>query len=340
MKTKFAILGAGSFGIAMAKLIASNKNFEVTLWSALNDEINELIMNGENKKYLPGVKLSKSEVNLTTNLHEISNSDFIIFAVASSFVRTIARTIKNFLPTNCIIVNLAKGLEETSYKRMSEVISDEIGCENNLVVLSGPSHAEEIAKFVPTTVVAASKNLKAAEIFQKTLSSSIFRIYINNDIIGVELGGALKNILALAIGICDGLRLGENSKAALMTRGIVEIVRLGVALGAKPQTFSGLSGLGDLIATCTSLHSRNRKAGILIGQGKEIETALKEVGMVVEGFNATKVAFNLSQNLKINMPIVKELFKILYKGEDVKKAVNELMNRPVKNENELEKLYF
>lgn len=332
MKTKFTILGAGSFGIALAKLIANNKNFEVSLWSALENEINELKLHGENKKYLPGIKLLKNEINLTTNLEDIQNSDFIIFAVASSFVRKIAKMVNEFLPKNCIIINIAKGLEENSFKRMSQVIFDETGNENNVVALSGPSHAEEIARFIPTTMVAASKNLKTAKFLQKTLSSPVFRIYINEDIVGVELGGALKNIIALAVGICDGLGLGENTKAALMTRGIIEIERLGITLGAKQQTFTGLSGIGDLIVTCTSLHSRNLRTGILIGQGKNSKDALNEIGMVVEGFNATRVAFQLSQKLKVPMPIVSELYRVLYENESAKTAIGKLMNRPVKCE--------
>lgn len=335
---KFTVLGAGSFGIALSKLIASNKNFEVTLWSAVENEISELKLNGENVRYLPGIKFLKNEVNLTTNLKDISSSNFVIFAVASPFIRKVARMVSEFLPKNCIIANIAKGLEGESFKRMSQVISEEIKCDDGLVVLSGPSHAEEIAKFIPTTVVAASENLKAAELLQKTLSSAVFRIYVNSDLIGVELGGALKNIIALAVGICDGLGLGSNTKAALMTRGIAEIGRLGVALGAKSQTFAGLSGVGDLIVTCTSLHSRNKRAGILIGKGESVKTALKEIGMVVEGFNATGVAFKLSNKLKVYMPIVSELYKVLYENKDAKDAINVLMKRPVKHE--YEKLWF
>lgn len=334
MKTKFSVLGAGSFGIALSKLIANNKQFEVNLWSALEEEIYELKLHGENKKYLPGIKLLKNEVNLTTNLNDVYGSDFIIFAVASSFIRKVAKMSKNFIQKNSIIINIAKGLEKNSFKRMSEVIFDEIGHENEFVALSGPSHAEEIARFVPTTMVAASNNLKTAQILQKTLSSKTLRIYINDDIIGVELGGALKNIIALAVGICDGLGIGENAKAALITRGIIEIKRIGTALGAKSQTFAGLSGLGDLIVTCNSMNSRNKRAGVLIGKGKNIKSAIGDVGMVVEGYGATETAFKLAQKLKISTPIINELYAVLYQNENAKVAISNLMNRPIKHEYE------
>lgn len=334
MKTKFSVLGAGSFGIALAKLIASNKQFEVNLWSALEDEIYELKQHGENKKYLPGIKLSENEVNLTTNLNDIHNSDFVIFAVASSFIRKVAKTVKSFLPQNSIIINIAKGLEKNTFKRLSETIIEETDRNDKFVALSGPSHAEEIARFVPTTMVAASNNLEAATILQKTLSSQTLRIYINDDIIGVELGGALKNIIALAVGICDGLKVGENTKAALMTRGIVEIQRIGAALGAKPQTFTGLSGLGDLVVTCNSSNSRNKRAGVLIGKGESVETSINKIGMVVEGYAATETAFHLAKKLKISTPIVDELYAVLYEHESAKKAMVNLMSRALKCEYE------
>lgn len=338
MKTKIAVLGAGSFGIALCRLFSRNKDFEVILWSAIDEEIYELLKFGENKKFLPGIKLDSSEIKLTTDLNEIIDADYVFFAVASAFVRNVTRMVKKFLKNECVVVNISKGLEKNSFKRMSEVIIDELGEDVNFAVLSGPSHAEEIARFVPTTVVVASKNLKLAENLQRVFSSSVFRIYVSDDMVGVELGGALKNTIALAVGICDGLNLGENAKAALMTRGVVEIGRLGVKLGAKSQTFAGLSGIGDLIVTCISCHSRNHKAGFLIGKGFSIKSALNEVKMVVEGYYTTEVAFNLAKKLGVSMPIIAELYEILYCGKNAETAIGRLMTRPVKHE--YEKLWF
>lgn len=338
MKTKFAVLGAGSFGIALCKLLSSNKNFEVVLWSAVESEIADLLENCESKKFLPGIKLSCEEVKLTINLNDISDADVVIFAVASNFVRNVAIRVRSFLKEGCLVVNIAKGLEKNSFLRMSQVILSELGSDKNFVALSGPSHAEELANLVPTTVVAASKNLKVAESLQKILSSSVFRIYVTDDVVGVEIGGALKNPIALAVGICDGLNLGSNTKAALMTRGIAEIGRLGVKLGARSSTFAGLSGVGDLIVTCMSLHSRNKRAGVLIGQGKSVFDALQEVNMVVEGYSTTKVAFELSKKCGIYMPIISELYEVLYSGKNARDVMYNLMTRPVKHE--CEKLWF
>ncbi len=333
MKTKIAILGAGSFGTALAVLISGYDNCEVTLWSAVCSEIEDIKKNKENTKLLPGIVIDTQKIKLSTNISDITNADIVIFAIASIYVRKVASQASSYIKKGAIIINVAKGLEQNSLKRLSEVICDEIP-GHSFVALSGPSHAEEIARAVPTTIVAASIDIGVAEKVQDILNSAILRLYVNEDIIGVELGGALKNIVALASGICDGFKLGDNTKAALMTRGITEIGRLGVKMGAKTQTFAGLSGIGDLIVTCTSMHSRNRRAGILIGQGKTAKEALREVGMTVEGFVATDAAYKLATKNNVSMPITESLYNILYRNENIKYVLKNLMNRPAKHESE------
>lgn len=325
---KVSVLGAGGFGIALA--INSEKcGHEVVVWSAFSEEIDILIRDGEHKKLLPGVKISK-DIKFTTDLEMIRNSDVVIYAIPSKFLRKVARDACEYIDKKSIIVNVGKGLEEGTYKRLSEVLSEE-NPNNSVVIISGPSHAEEVARGLPTTVLAASSDKVAAEYVQKELSNSLFRIYASDDIIGCELGGALKNAIALCAGICDGIGYGDNTKAALMTRGISEIARLGTALGGKLETFFGLSGIGDLIVTCTSMHSRNRRAGILIGEGTFPEEAVKQIG-TVEGYGCAKVAYELSKKANVNMPIIEELYDVLYNGADPKKSVEVLMNRPHKSE--------
>lgn len=333
---KIAVLGAGGFGTSLAALI-SGYNYPLTLWSAVPSEIEDIRLNGENKKFLPGIKLDTDKMKLTTSTEDISDADIIIFAVASVYVRKVAKAVSPYVKKDAILVNVGKGLEEGSLKRLSQVICEEI-TDHAFVALSGPSHAEEIARGIPTTIVAASTDQKAAEEIQDILNSATLRIYVNNDIIGVEIGAALKNIIALAAGICDGLGLGDNSKAALMTRGITEIGRLGVAVGAKTETFAGLSGIGDLIVTCTSMHSRNRRAGILIGKGKTPEEAVKEIGATVEGYFATKTAYCLAKKHNVSMPITEQLYNVLYNGADAKNVSGNLMGRPTRNE--CEELWF
>ncbi len=333
MKTKIAILGAGSFGTAIAKLICSYEKYDVILWSAIEEEIEEIKKNKENIKYLPNVKINTEKIFLTTDNLVLKSADIIIFAVASKYVRNVAKNISRYIQKDVIIVNVAKGLEQASFKRLSQVIYEETNSKR-IVALCGPSHAEEIARFIPTTIVASCKNLKIAEYIQEILNSNSFRVYVNEDIIGVEIAAALKNIIALAVGICDGLGLGDNTKAALMTRGLFEIARLGVYLGAKEKTFLGLAGIGDLVVTCTSEHSRNKKAGFLIGKGVEISKALEKVNMVVEGYYATKAAYEFSNTSNIYMPITKELYEILYRKKDIKMSIASLMNRKTKHEYE------
>ena len=290
MIKNIAIVGAGGFGLAISKLLCSYKKYNLILWSALEEEINNLRKYKENKKLLPNILINTDEIFLTNNIEDLKNSEIIIFAVASNFIRQVAKKIAPNLKKDAIIINASKGLEEKSFKRLSEVIYEETKLEK-IVALSGPSHAEEIAKLMPTTIVAACQNIDLAKEVQKILNSSYFRVYVNEDIIGVEIAAALKNIIAIAVGICEGFKLGDNAKAALITRGLAEITRLGLFLGAKKETFSGLSGIGDLIVTCTSLHSRNKKAGFLIGNGMNIKKALKTVNKTVEGYFATKIVY-------------------------------------------------
>lgn len=329
---KIGILGAGGFGTALAILL-EQYDYDIVLWSAVASEIEDIRSHGENTRLLSGAKINTNRIQLTTELSEVSDADIIIFAVASIYVRSVARQLKGYVSPGAILANVAKGLEQGSLKRLSEVIGEEIpGIP--VAALSGPSHAEEIARGVPTTIVAACLDPLSAKKIQDALNSNTFRIYVNDDVIGVELGGALKNVIALAAGVCDGLGMGDNTKAALMTRGITEIGRLGVAAGAKTQTFAGLSGIGDLIVTCTSMHSRNRRAGILIGKGKTAEQAVEQIGMTVEGYIATRAAQDLARQYHVTMPITEQLYQILYQGADPRQALHNLMGRPARHESE------
>ncbi len=328
---KIAILGAGGFGTALTVLLANRA--EVTLWSAVSSEIEDLFLHHENTRLLPKVPVPVDRIRLTQSLAELSQAEMVIFATASGYVREVAKRLRGHILPDALIANVAKGLEQTTLRRLSQVICEELP-NHPFVALSGPSHAEEIARFLPTTIVAASENPEAAKAVQDTLGSETLRVYVNRDIIGVELGGALKNIIALAAGICDGLGLGDNVKAALMTRGITEIGRLGVAAGASKETFAGLSGIGDLIVTCTSMHSRNRRAGILIGQGMSAERAIEKIGMTVEGYAATKAGYDLARRYRVDMPITEQLYRVLYSASDPKAALANLMSRPSKHEEE------
>jgi len=321
---KISIIGSGSWGTALAVLL-SNNGHNVVLWSRLMEKAQKIARDKENKEYLPGVVLSEN-IKVTYIDEDIKNSDMIVFAVPSKAVRETAKRFFPYIEKNQIIVNVAKGIEEGSLLRLSQVIREIIPfC--GIAVLSGPSHAEEVGKGLVTACVAASEDIEIAEEVQKVFMSPVFRVYTNTDIIGVEIGGALKNLIALAAGISDGVGFGDNSKAALMTRGIVEISRLGVVMGGKAETFSGLSCVGDLIVTCTSKHSRNRMAGMLLGKGKSLADTLKEVHMVVEGVNTAKAAYDLSVKYNVNMPITKEVYDVLFFGQDTKQAVVNLMTR-------------
>lgn len=326
------IIGSGSFGTAVGVLLG-NKDYQVRIWDRKKDLIEEINTRRENKRYLPDVKLPSSLIGEVDIEKTVRNADAIIIAVPSHAVRSICRDLEGIIKDDQVIVSLVKGIENGTYKRMSEII-EEFYPNNPIGVLSGPSHAEEVSRNIPTTVTSSSKSIETAEFIQDLFITPEFRVYTNLDIIGVELGGAVKNIIALAAGISDGLEYGDNTKAALMTRGIAEIARLGVALGAQPLTFAGLSGIGDLIVTCTSMHSRNRRAGILIGKGKTVKEALDEVKMVVEGVKTTKSVYELSNKINIEMPITNELYKILYEGKSARDAVMELMLRDKRHETE------
>ncbi|MDE6678947.1 MAG: NAD(P)-dependent glycerol-3-phosphate dehydrogenase [Ruminococcus sp.] len=319
------ILGSGGFGLSLAVMAEHCGKHKVTVWSKFQSEIDEIRTHGEHVHKLPGVPISESII-LTSDISCVKDCDILLFGIPSTFVRDVAKLASPYTDDRMVIVNTGKGLEEGSLKFLSDVIAEEIKSDK-IVVLSGPSHAEEVARCIPTTIVAASKNLASAEYVQKVFANDYLRIYINNDVTGCEIGGALKNIIALCVGICDGMGYGDNTKAALMTRGIHEIARLGKAVGADVATFSGLTGIGDLIVTCTSMHSRNRRAGILIGQGISPEKAVEKVG-TVEGYFCCKVAYELSQKLGVEMPITEQLNEILFHGGDVRKALGKLMNRP------------
>ena len=328
---KIAVLGAGGWGIAFA-VMCHNAGHKVILWSALSNEIDEIKESGERPKVLKGIKIPP-EIECSTDIQSVKNSDIFVIATASFAVRQVAKKLCGIIPQNGTIVCLAKGLESGTFKNLSDVILEELP-QVQVVALSGPSHAEEVALMIPTTLVAASTSKDAAITVQETFMNPALRIYTSSDIIGVQLGGALKNVIALAAGICDGLGLGDNTKAALMTRGISEMARLGVAIGGKNETFAGLTGIGDLIVTCTSMHSRNRRAGILIGQGIPPIDAIAQIGMTVEGYSATEVAYLLSQKYNVDMPIVKAAYEVLYQNKEPNVAISELMSRGKKHETE------
>ncbi|NNG66088.1 NAD(P)H-dependent glycerol-3-phosphate dehydrogenase [Caldanaerobacter subterraneus] len=325
---KIAVLGAGSWGTAIA--IHLNKlNHQVRLWMRSKEQFEELIATRHNSRYLD-VDLPSSILLYNDLDKAVEDSEVVVIAVPSHAVREVSEKLKGKISKNAIVVNLAKGIETSSLKRMSQVIKEYLS--NPVVVLSGPSHAEEVVRQIPTACVLASEDVKACEFIQEAFMNETFRLYVNTDVIGVELGGALKNIIALGAGISDGLGFGDNTKAALMTRGLAEITRLGVAMGSDPLTFLGLAGVGDLIVTCTSNYSRNRRAGILIGKGKSLKEALKEIGMVVEGVNTTKSAYRLSQIYGVEMPITKEIYSIIFENKNPFEAVYNLMTRDKKHE--------
>ena len=322
---KVVILGSGGFGLSLAISAENCGNHDVTVWSKFQSEIDSIRSHGEHIQKLPGVPISES-IAMTSDISCVKGCDILIFGITSSFVRDVAREAAPYISPETVIVNTGKGLEEGSLKTLSEVIEEEINTDK-LVVMSGPSHAEEVARCIPTTIVVASKNIEAAKYIQQEFGNNYLRIYLNDDVKGCEIGGALKNIIALCVGICDGLGYGDNTKAALMTRGIHEIARLGKAFGADVATFSGLTGIGDLIVTCTSMHSRNRRAGLLIGQGVSPQDAVKRVG-TVEGYMCCKAAYDLSRQLGVEMPITEQLNEVLFNGGDVRHALGALMNRP------------
>lgn len=322
---KVGIIGAGSFGTACAILLSDN-NYQVTMWSCIESEIQMLNEKREHVDKLPGVKLADSMIFTTDMKTAIEGMDFVVLAVPSVFTRSTAKQMKDFVAEGQIIVNVSKGIEENTCMILSDIIEEEVP-QAEVTVMCGPSHAEEVGRRVPTTVVVGAKNKDTAEFLQKAFDNEVFRVYTSSDILGMEIGGALKNVVALAAGMADGMGCGDNSKAALITRGIAEISRLGVAMGAKAETFAGLTGMGDLIVTCASMHSRNRRAGILIGQGKTMQEAMDEVKQVVEGVYSAKAGAQLAEKYGIEMPIVKEVNAILFGGKTTKEALHDLMMR-------------
>lgn len=334
---KMAVLGGGSWGSAIARLL-SNKGYDVSFYIRDKNIVEDLNTNFENKKYLPGIKFNK--IFATDNIEEaVIDSELIILAVPTNAIRSVLVDLKSrdIINKKQIFVNLAKGIENGTLELVSEIVQD-VFPENEFAVLSGPSHAEEVGKDIPTAVTVSSDNIRVAEFVQEVFSTEKFRVYTNMDLVGVEIGAALKNIIALAAGMSDGLGYGDNTKAALMTRGIYEMSKLGIKLGANSHTFNGLAGIGDLIVTCTSMHSRNRRAGILIGEGFSPEEAAKEVGQVVEGVKTTKAAYELSKKYNVSMPITEKLYEVLYNNMDPRKAVNSLMTR--ENKEEIEQIFF
>ena len=324
---KVTVLGSGGWGMALG-IAAFNNGCKVTLWSPFEKEVEMLRELRTNEKLLKGIYLPE-DIDITDDMSCVEGSTVTIIATPSTAVRSVAEKLKNYNDFG-IVVNVSKGLEKGSLKRLSQVISEEIPY-SPVVVLSGPSHAEEVARNIPTSLVAASKSLPAAQAVQNIMCNENLRIYTSNDLAGVELGGALKNVIAVAAGVCDGLGLGDNTKAALITRGLAEMARLGVCLGAKEYTFSGLTGIGDLVVTCTSQHSRNNRFGFKVGSGVPIEQALIEVG-TVEGYYAAEMANALSVKYNIEMPIINECYSILYECKAPKEAVYDLMRRPSRSE--------
>ena len=327
---KVVVIGSGSWGTALAVMLAKNAH-EVTIWSRRQEAIEEMQKTRCNQKYLPGIVLPESLKYTTSRQEAAESGEIVILAVPSQGVKETVEAFAPYFTKDHVLVNVAKGLEEDSLKRLSVVI-EEIVPQSKVCVLSGPSHAEEVAKDIPTTCLIASEDEETAKMIQREFMNPAFRLYTNTDVIGVEIGAALKNVMALAAGMSDGLGFGDNTKAALMTRGIAEMARLGIALGGKVETFAGLSGIGDLIVTCTSMHSRNRRAGILLGQGKSLEETLDEIQMVVEGVNTVRVAYRLAKAYDVDMPITTAIYQGLFEGKDAKTAVLELMSRDGKAE--------
>ena len=327
---KISVIGAGSWGTALALLLHKNGH-EVNVWSIMEDEIKMLTEKREHASKLPGVKLPE-DMSFTTDMEaSLQDKDMIVLAVPSPFTRSTAHTMCPFVKEGQLIVNVAKGVEEKTLMTLSDIIEEEIP-QANVAVLSGPSHAEEVGRGVPTTVVAGAHDQKTAEYIQNIFMNPVFRVYTSPDILGMELGAALKNVIALAAGTADGLGHGDNLKAALITRGIAEITRLGLAMGAHAETFYGLSGIGDLIVTCASVHSRNRKAGYLIGQGYTMKEAMDKVQMIVEGVYSAKAAMGLAKKYNVELPIIEQVNKVLFEDKDPKEALDELMLRDKKIE--------
>lgn len=327
---KITVIGAGSWGIALATVL-NNNGHDVTIWSIVKQEIEMLKRDHEHKDKLPGVILD-SKIKFTDDIEEASaDKDLYVFAVPSPYTRSTAHLFSPYIEKDKVIVNVAKGIEEETLDTLCQIINEEIP-QAKTAVLSGPSHAEEVSRGIPTTCVVGAKEKEVAEFIQSIFMNEYFRIYTSPDVLGIELGGALKNVVALAAGIADGLGYGDNTKAALITRGIHEIGNLGTKMGGKYESFSGLTGIGDLIVTCASMHSRNRRAGILIGQGKSMEEAMDEVKMVVEGVYSAKAAMKLAKKYDVEVPIIEQVNLVLFEGKKAEDALRDLMDREKKSE--------
>lgn len=328
--SKICFVGGGSFGTSLS-LVLGDKGYDISIWARREEIVNEINDNRKNSKYLKDMILPENVTAYNDIEKALQGCDIVVLAVPSHAIREASRKISKYIDNNAVVVSIAKGIEESSQKRLSVVIEEEIP-GHDVVVLSGPSHAEEIAMGMPTTLVASCKNMECAKKIQDVFMTPKLRIYTNDDIIGVEIGGAVKNIIAFAAGALDGIGYGDNAKAALMTRGMSEIIRIGVKLGGKQETFYGLTGMGDLIVTCTSMHSRNRRAGILIAEGYSVEEACNKIGMVVEGIKACRAFHDLKENLGVSMPITEALYDTLYRGLEPDDAVHRLMTRDKKSE--------
>ena len=329
---KISVIGSGGWGIALTILLHKNGH-DLTIWSFDKKEAEELKKTRQNKTKLPNILLPE-DVKVTNDLREaVDDKDILILAVPSKAIRSVSKSLKNIIKDNQIVVNVAKGLEEDTLETMTDIIEEELkGKKTQVAVLSGPSHAEEVGKGIPTTCVVSAHNKELTLYLQNIFMNPSFRVYTSPDMLGVEIGGALKNVIALAAGIADGLNYGDNTKAALITRGIKEISALGVAMGGEQSTFYGLTGLGDLIVTCASMHSRNRRAGILLGQGKTLDEAIKEVNMVVEGVYSAKSALMAAKKYNVEIPIIEQVNAVLFENKNAAEAVNELMIRDKKLE--------
>ena len=326
---KIAVLGSGGWGTALALVLLENGH-DVTLWSYTQAECDVLVQKGENPM-LKGVPLPE-ELRRTADLSCVKGCGAVVLATPSFAVRATARAAAPLLSPGAVLVSVSKGIEKDTSLTLTDAISQEVGEGHPIVALSGPSHAEEVGRHVPTAVVSASKDRAAAELVQDLFMNGRFRVYASDDVVGVELGAALKNVIALCAGVCDGMGFGDNTKAALMTRGLTEIARLGVSMGGRRETFAGLTGVGDLIVTCTSMHSRNRRCGILIGQGVPVQEALEQIGAVVEGYYATATGKALAEKMGVEMPITQAAYSVLYEGKDPHLVITELMTRAKKHE--------
>ena len=340
MKQKITVLGPGSWGSALAQVLAENGH-DVVIWGNNPAQIDEINTYHTNRHYLPNLKLPSSicgEKDLAT---AVKDADAVLFVVPTKAMRTVAEQFNRVCQNQPVIIHASKGLEQKTHKRISEILLEEIeeAHRQAVVVLSGPSHAEEVSVHDITTITAASENEQAAKYVQQLFTNEYFRIYTNTDVIGVETGAALKNIIAIGAGALHGLGFGDDAKAAIMTRGLAEISRLGVAMGADPLTFIGLSGVGDLIVTCTSVHSRNWRAGNLLGKGHQLDEVLDNMGMIVEGVATTNAAMELSQQLGVEMPITQAIYQVLYENRDIKTVAKDIMLRDSKVENEFSNLY-